>query len=361
MDQKQSKISCKQELKRRNHIKRNGKINILHITLYLEIGGLETLVVEMCRHIDREKFNLSVLCLIEFDPAYKKQLEKIGISVNLIEKHGPFDFKFFLKIIKFITREGVDIIHSHSGCFFNAAMCAFFAKTKGIIYTAHGMPVETGMQSRIEDFIAAAITDRIVAVSEEIKEHMSQLFPTQKKKIMLIINGVDTGLYSPSVDSDKLNELKTDHNIPLEKVIIGTVGRIEDVKNYQMLIRSFAGLLRNNPNRIHLIFIGDGSERENLEKMSDKLGVRNNISFLGIQYELYNIVPMIDIFVLSSLTEGTSVSLLEAQSCGIPAVVTNVEMRSQMHHNARSMVLNNYNINSMVNSYEKLYELMMAS
>jgi glycosyltransferase involved in cell wall biosynthesis len=364
--------------------------------LFLEIGGLETLVMELCKHIDRDKFNVNVLCLCGYDPIYREELRKIGVPVFLIKKDGPLDFFFLRKIINLIKQEQINVIHSHSGCFFNAAVSAYFAKKARLVYTAHGMPVETGWKAEIEDKIAAGISTKLVAVSEEIKAHLIKLFPAQRKKIVSITNGVDTELFSPIDDIKKIEQIKERYGISSEKTIIGTVGRLEGVKNYQMLIRSFAKLIEKYPDEIHLVFIGDGSERGVLEHLTHKLRVKGKVSFLGIQYELQNIIPMLSVFVLSSLSEGTSVSLLEAQSCGVPAVVTGVggnvrivrdghngflcrvndysEMAVRierllydkylmmtMRHNARTMVLENYNLYSMVNSYEQLYETVFSA
>ncbi len=381
-------------MKQNKHSPGKNKINVMHVVLYLEIGGLETLVMELCKHINKEKFNVSVLCLCGCDGAYRRRLEKLGVPVFLIVKKSRFDILFFLKIMKTFKQEKIDIIHSHSGCFFNAAISAYFANIKRVIYTAHGMPVETGLQADIENKIASYITSKMVAVSGEIKEYLMQLRPSQKNKVMLVINGVDTERFSPNHDHGRLIEFKKIHGIPLKKDVVGSVGRLEPVKNYQMLIHAFAKLMLRYPDNAYLVFIGEGREKENLIKLSENLGVRDNISFLGGQSELQNIYSIIDIFVLPSLTEGTSVSLLEAQSCGIPAIVTNVGENGsiikngyngyvcnvnddidmaekierlltdktvirEMGDNARSTVIKKYKIGLMVNSYEKLYEETM--
>lgn len=302
----------------------NKKIHILHVVLTLDIGGLESLVMEMSRRIDKKKFTVSVLCLQYVDSQYKNEMERGGIPVYLIKKKGKLDFSFIAKIRKLLKEQQIDVLHSHSGCFFNAALASFFTGVAGVIYTAHGMPVEYGIKASLENAIAACLTTKLVAVSEEIKIHLESCYPFARRKIELIINGVDTEKFKPVSDEGDAASIRKQHGIPLNALVVGSVGRLEPVKNYQMLVRSFALANHNAQKPLHLVFIGDGGEQNTLVNLSRELGLEGNVSFLGMQYNLHLLVPMLDIFVLSSLSEGTSISLLESQSAGIPAVVTNV-------------------------------------
>lgn len=367
------------------------KINVLQVVLEIGRAGLEILVVELCKRLDRDKYNVSILCFYSCTPEFEEELDREGIDVYVINRKGTYDIGFFLKIIKLMKEKEIDIVHSHSGCFFNASICAYLAKIGGVIFTAHGMPVETGFQARTEDKIAAYMSDRIVAVSDEIENEMLRQFPSRKDKIIQVTNGVDTERFSPHRESMNVIDIKKAYNIPHDKRVIGTVGRLEEVKNYEMLIRSFARLYDMGPKNIHLVFIGDGYERKKLERLAGDLDLSEHVSFLGVQTDMKSLLSIVDIFALSSLTEGTSVALLEAQSCGIPAVVTRVggndrvikegingylcelhnvdEMADKMYAilsnstlmddmriNARSVVEERFNISSMVSSYEKIYD-----
>jgi len=302
----------------------NKKIHILHVVLTLDIGGLESLVMAMSRRIDKKKFTVSVLCLQYVDSQYKNEMERGGIPVYLIKKKGKLDFSFIAKIRKLLKEQQVDVLHSHSGCFFNAALASLFTGVAGVIYTAHGMPVEYGIKASLENAIAACLTTKLVAVSEEIKIHLESCYPFARRKIELIINGVDTEKFRPFPEKRDGNLIKKMHGIPLDALVIGSVGRLESIKNYQMLVRSFALICNNIKKCLCLVFIGEGSERENLIRLSRDLGLEGQVKFLGMQYNLHRLTPVLDIFILSSLSEGTSVALLESQAAGVPAVVTAV-------------------------------------
>lgn len=371
------------------------KIRLLHITLWLSPGGLERLIVEMCKKIDLTRFDVQVLCLIEYDLQFKMTLERLGIKVHLIKRRGRFDYSFFLKAMHFIKRGEFDIVHAYSGCFFNSAIFTHFTRGCKTVYTAHGMQLSFDLKSRIEDRIASALIDKLIAVSNEIHVDLMKRFPSQSIKIMLILNGVNTDTFRPRNDLDSINNDKKYYNIPQEKTIIGTVGRLDPIKNYGCLVKAFS-ILNNYNNSTHLIFVGDGSERFILNDLVKKEGLERDVTFLGIQYDIHKILPLFDVFTLSSLTEGTSISLLEAQSCGIPSVVTDVggnrkiiknsyngflckvnddediakkihiilnhrQMARKMGENAREMVLNNFSLSSTVRNYEKLYEVLAPS
>ena len=371
------------------------KFNILQVTGYLEMGVLETLIVEICKSINREKFNIQVLCLIHYDLIYKENLNRKGIPVYLMRKNGRLDLSFFRKFINFIKDKKIDLIHTHSGCLFNSAICGQLSGLKGIIYTAHGLPIKTDLKSTIEDTIASLMVDRIIAVSDEIKDDLRKRLPLSQNKISLISNGVDTTIFLPVQDQNTINEVKKTYQIPLDKKIIGTVGRLEKIKNYDMLIQCFRKVIENYGYIAHLVFIGDGSERESLKALVRKLDLIENISFLGTQYNLYNIITIFDIFTISSFSEGMSIALLEAQSCGIPAVVTNVggnskiiknnhngflcqsnnpddmyrkismllddsHIQKKLGQNARNTVVNHFDLHVMVRSYEDIYQKILS-
>lgn len=113
-------------------------------------------------------------------------------------------------------------------------------------------------------------------------------------------------------------------SIAKDSLVVGAVGRLVPIKNHIMLLHSFSLLLKKTELKVHLLIVGDGSEREHLEAIACDLGISRFVSFLGVRDDISVLLDAIDIFTLTSLTEGVSISLLEAQAKGIPAVVTDV-------------------------------------
>lgn len=368
----------------------NNKIHVVHITQYLEIGGLESFIVEFCRKMDTTVFTASVLCLNGYDSVYQKALEKCGVTVHLIKKSHTYDFLFLLRAAAFLKNIQADIVHTHGGCFFYSSLIARCARVKRLVYTVHGMPVTSGLQARVEEYVTCAMTDRIVAVSDEIADDLGSRQAVAAQKIDVIINGIDPEKYRPIEDPKDMAACKAAYGLPAGKKIIGSVGRLEAVKNYPLLLNAFAELIRIGRDELHLVLVGSGREDTELKRVADELKIEDNVTFLGMQYDVQNIYPLFDVFVLSSLTEGTSLSLLEAQSCGVPAVVTDVggnsgivrngvngflspsgdhvamaahleyiltndTARFEMKQRARAEIMDRFDITAMVKKYQDIY------
>lgn len=307
-----------------------GKIHIVHITQHLEIGGLESFIVEFCRKLDKDAFTATVLCLNGYDDLYKKSLNDSGVAVHLFKKRHKYDHMFLWRAASFLKSIQADIVHSHGGCFLYSSLIGKFAGVKGLVYTVHGLPVTSGLQARLEEFFSCAMTDRIVAVSDEIAADLKSRQTGAAHKVDVIINGIDTDRYRPIEEKQVITDYKSAYGLPKDRRIIGAVGRLEKIKNFPLLLNAFADLVHSGHHDCHLVLIGSGRESGSLKSLAEKSGVTDRVSFMGMQYDLHRIYPLFDVFVLPSFTEGTSLSLLEAQACGVPAVVTDVGGNSRI-------------------------------
>lgn len=375
----------------------------MHASLFLKMGGLESIIMDIAKNLDTSRFKMSILCLSSFDDKYKKVLDGLGINLFHFRRQRTFDYAYFSTFVRLLKSENVDILHAHSGCIFNSSLCAKMSSTKAFVYTEHGLPIydsglpmNAGIKARLEDKFAAWTAKRIFAVSDEIRAGMKERFPGSMDKVRIVTNGVDTDRYKPEKETDVQYKLRERFSIDREKILIGSVGRLVPIKNYESLIKAYARLVEKKINNIHLILIGDGVERERLEACATENGIREHVTFAGVQYDIHELLPGLDVFVLPSWTEGTSISLLEAQSCGVPAVVSNVGgnpkiisggvngllfepgnsgemadkletlvndpvLRSKMGQAGRSFVEQNHSVLKMVREYEQSYLELLES
>lgn len=367
-----------------------GKLRILHVTLYVDIGGLEKIIFEMGNFFVEQGHEIEVLCLREINHDYLKNLDGEKIPIHLIRKKNRFDLLYHYKVANFIRKRKFDVVHAHSGCFWDAAVFSLFAGVNKYIFTAHGLPIKNGIKSRLEDIIAGFRADHIIAVSAEIEQTMKQSLFLCNKKIITIINGINTDVYSAIKVENEKERLLQKYQLPLNHLRVGTVGRFAPEKNYQMLLKAFSHLLGNSNKKIALLMVGSGRMEKELKKLAIDLGIEKEVYFMGVQHKIHEILPLLDVFVLSSLTEGTSISLLEAQSCCVPAVVTDVggngfviedgksgllcrvddvhamvdclnkflenrEFAFQCGRNGRKRIKNIFSLNVMASKYEQLY------
>jgi glycosyltransferase involved in cell wall biosynthesis len=270
--------------------------------------------------IDKNKFNVSVCCIDRLGGFYESLIES-GIRVDLIQKNQKhFDFSFFLKLSKYLKKNNIHIIHIHSGAFFHGSLAGAFAKTQGIIYTEHGRHYIEPKLIFLLDHISAFFADKIITVSPNLEKHLIEKIKLPPKKIKTVINGVNTNRFIPR---EKSMELLNEFGISANSKIVGSVGRLAQIKDYGTLIKAYKRVVVKIPES-RLILVGEGPCENKLRDLANGLGISDSVVFLGNRSDIPHILNLFNVFVLPSLREGTSLSLLEAMASGVPTVVTNV-------------------------------------
>jgi glycosyltransferase involved in cell wall biosynthesis len=296
------------------------KINLLHLILSLETGGMERFVYENCLEMDKGRFNVSVCCIDRFGGFYRDLVES-GIKVDLIQKNQKhFDLFFPLKLKKYLKYNDIHVLHIHSGAFFHGSVAGYLAKTPVVVYTEHGRHMVEPKIIFILDKISCFFTDKIVTVSPDLEKHLVEKIKLPANKIITIVNGVNTRYFVPR---EKSKKLLTELGIEPESKIIGSVGRLAEIKDYFTLIKSCKIIKEEIPN-FRLLLVGEGPCEKGLKDLAVELGISDLIVFAGNRSDIPQILNLFDVFVLPSLLEGTSLSLLEAMASGVPSVVTNV-------------------------------------
>lgn len=296
------------------------RINVLHLLLSLETGGMERFVYEHCLEIDKDQFNVSVCCIDRLGGFYES-LNNNGVKVDLLQKNQKhFDFIFPLQLSKYLKNRKIHILHIHSGAFFHGSVAGFLARTPGIIYTEHGRHLVEPKIIFALDKISSVFTHKIITVSPDLANHLIEKIKLPSNKIVTIINGVNTNCFMPR---DKSNILLTELGIEADYKIIGTVGRLAFVKDQLTLIKSFSKIIEKIP-KSKLVLVGSGPCEEDLRAHVKEFGLCRAVIFTGNRTDIPEILNLFDVFVLPSLLEGTSLSLLEAMASGVPSVVTNV-------------------------------------
>ncbi len=297
------------------------RIRVLHIVQNLNFGGMERIIAELARRTDSSAFEVHVLAL-QYVGYFGENLERYA-TVHL---HPPMSRWSMIRpsaLAASIKSINPHVAHLHSGVWFKAARAAAIAGVPHVIYTDHGRQNPDPFIYRTLDRFAAGKTDIVVAVSEKLEQDMRK-FISGDVDLRVVANGVDTDLYAPTkVERTLPAEIGFDANRP----IIGSVGRLEAIKGYEVMVDSFAKLLASYPSiqpKPFLVLIGDGSQRLSLEKQAQSLGISDHIAFLGWRSDIESLLHQFDLFSMSSHSEGTSVSLLESMSAGLCPVVTDV-------------------------------------
>lgn len=284
-------------------------MNVLHVVNSLEIGGLEKFVVDLTNQIT--EVDHFVVCLT----ARGGYFYDISGECFYLDNPPGLTFSSILKIKKIIQKKSIDIVHTHNqGPQFYGSIAGKLAG-KAVIHTKHGQNQVKSGRRYILDRISSFFTDKIVTVSNDSKEICVGRLNIPEEKVVTILNGVDINAYQCLKDRPQLNAA--------EPVVIGTVARLAPEKNHKCLLDACSKLSEQGVD-FHLKIVGDGALMNELIAQSEKLGLQDKVCFEGIRTDIPSVMNEFDIFVLPSLTEGVSLTLLEAMACELPVIATAV-------------------------------------
>lgn len=294
---------------------------VLHIVLDLEAGGLERVVADLIRRTDPVRFDLNLLALQHLG-RYAEGLEKWA-TLDVAKPMSRWSLLRPRSLAVAIGRITPNVVHTHSGVWFKAALASRMAGVPRLIHTDHGRQHPDPWSDRFQDGIAARWTDTVVAVSEPLRAQLEKTVVPAGTTLVTIPNGVDTDAFCPRPDTGTLRrELGVDASVP----VIGSLGRLSHIKGYDVMIEAYAILLaehRSDPPPI-LVIAGEGEEQDALRSLTAARGVSSGVRFLGWRKDVEDFHSALSLFTLSSRSEGTSISILEAMSAGLCPVVTNV-------------------------------------
>ncbi len=298
------------------------RIRVLQIIQNLIYGGMERLLADIVLRADPSRFEPHVMAL-QYLGRFADGLSKVA-TVHLAEPMGRASLLWPRKLTEHIGRIAPDVVHTHTGVWYKATLAARRAGVPFLIHTEHGREHPDPWFARVQDGLASRQTDVVVAVSEVLARQLKKSVVRDRAPIRVVMNGVDTELHRPRADSGCIRAAL---DIPFGAPVIGSIGRLEYIKGYDVMVEGFARLLAlwpaGKPAPL-LLVVGEGGQRTTLEARVATLGVERSVRFLGWRDDVQELHATFSLFTMSSRSEGTSVSLLEAMSAGLCPVVTDV-------------------------------------
>lgn len=325
---------------------------VLHITFDMGIGGTEQVIRQLINNLDSSAFQCEIACIDGKIGPVGTQLAEQGIPLHSHTRQAGLDWGLIRWLRHLIKSRNIDIVHAHQYSPYSYAWFAHWGLGVKLIFTEHGRfhPDRHRTKARFINPLIAHTTDHIVAISSATKDALAEYEYLPKNKIRVIYNGI-AGLRP---NQQQIDTLRDSLGIHRNDRVIGTVARLDPVKNHPLMIKATQTLIEQG-HPVKLLIVGDGPERESLEKLTEQLHLKDAVLFTGFQNQPAEYLALLDIFLLPSFTEGTSITLLEAMSLGIPAVATRVGGTPEIVEDEETGILiESDNLPGFVNSVSRL-------
>ena len=278
------------------------------------------LVVHVARGLRREGIEVFVGCL-DVLGGLGEEIQREGFPVEVYGRKPGLDLGLPGRIARSVKKWGIDLVHAHQyTCFVYGALSKLRTR-RPLIFTEHGRfyPDVPSLRRRLFNALFSRFCDRITAVSGGVRKSLSEIEGFDPQAIEVIYNGIDPKRFAACTKAEARREL----DVPAGARIVGTVGRLDPIKNQTLLIRAFDRLRRELPDAL-LLVVGDGPEGARLRDLAEEKGLDGSVRFLGERRDIERILPAFDVFALSSLSEGTPMTLLEAMASSTAIVSTAV-------------------------------------
>ncbi len=372
------------------------RIRIMHVLDNLGKGGLENGLANLIENLDPGRYE-HVVCAVRSLGPNAERVQAAGARVMCLEKRAGFRLQV-LSLARVIQDVRPDVVHSRNWSAIEAVIAARWANCRGVIHGEHGLEADTSAREpwRRSHFrrLVFELAHRVLSVSGQLRDLHSKRTGFPARRITVIHNGVDSERYRP--DELVRARVRAEFGIPERQFCIGCVGNLTPVKDYLTTLKG-VGAFDASGGDWRLIVIGEGSERSSLvEFVRANPQLQHRVTFLGLSHRVAEFLAAVDVYLLSSMIEGISNSLLEAMASGLPVVATAVggnpevlthgesgllfpagdfhrlaeilrnlqdrrELRMMLGRQARRRVCEEFSIGSMVRRYEEVYEGLTAT
>jgi glycosyltransferase involved in cell wall biosynthesis len=282
-------------------------LRVCHVSLTLKTGGLERILADLYRHHDRNACEPEFVAIHDVG-RFADQIRDEGGIVHRLRPAGRWGQ--IEQMRRLFHEQGYDVVHTHNSYpHIYGTIAARLARVPVVVNTRHGQRAGHGWKSRLQFRLASRLVDRIVAVSDDAAHLCIDVDRIDRRKVVRVWNGIDLTDFAFSG--------------PILDPVAITVARLSAEKDFPTLIRSVSQVISRIP-EFRLKIVGDGPERSSLEQLTSNLGVSRHVEWLGERTDIPELLRDAGFFVSSSLTEGISLTLLEAMAVGLPIIATAV-------------------------------------
>lgn len=372
---------------------------IAHVLYRLDTGGMERIALSIINRT-HEHYRHALICLAGYG-ALRNEIADAGVPCLSLDKRPGKDPGCYLRLWRALRMLRPNLVQTYNIGALDAAPIARLAGVSQVVHAEHGRdvtdPLGSNRKYRLMRRWLQPLITRYVAVSDDLQCWLRDEVGIAPSKIVCILNGIDTSMHAPNAGAHQARPLLGTF-APTGTLLIGSVGRLDAVKDQAGLIEAFRVLCDSNPTtalRLRLAIVGEGGKREDLERQIERTHLGNQVRLLGNREDVAALLAECDVFALSSLAEGIPLTILEAMAAGLPVVATHVggvgevivddvtgtlvppsdpaalaaalgryvqdqDLRQRHGRAGRARVEAKFSLSAMVSAYTDLYDALLA-
>lgn len=293
-------------------------LRLLQVVTYMGRGGLETMIMNYYRNIDRSKIQFDFLVHRQEEAAYDKEILSLGGHIYRMPVLNPFSKAYFSSLDSFFKKHRYNIVHSHLDCM--SAYPLKIAQKNGVsVRIAHS---HNKSQDKNLKYPIKLLSKRL------IPKYATHLFACGKEAGYWMFNGKPYTILNNAIDAQMYtyneqirNEVREELNLTNDNFVIGHVGRFNPQKNHGFIIDVFNAVYKRDKNA-RLVLVGSGDGQQAIEDKVKSLGLSDSVLFLGSRGDVNRVLQAMDVFLFPSLYEGLPLSIIEAQAAGLPCIIS---------------------------------------
>ncbi len=301
---------------------------VVHVIHHLVIGGLENGLVNLINRMPPDRYRHAIICMKAYSD-FRNRIENPETEVFALNRKDGGDWNARLRLFNLIRRLNPAIVHSRGISGLDSMLPALLCGVSARIHGEHGRDMDdldgNNRKGQWLRRVHRPLVSHYVALSKDLESYLETKIGVPKRRITQIYNGVDFRNFQPNKSGrEKIAENRFGED---DSFIIGTVGRMQEVKDQVNLTKAFillASMIPEKKKNLRLLMVGDGPLRSQCEALLDQAGLRDQAWLPGARDDIPDLMRSMDVFVLPSLAEGISNTILEAMACGIPVVATRV-------------------------------------
>lgn len=301
---------------------------VVHLVQQLDVGGLENGLINLIEHMPADRYRHAIVCLKDFS-AYHAHIQSRGVEIISLNKREGKDFGHYLRLFRTLRALQPDLIHTRNVHGIEGQLVAALAGVKLRVHGEHGREMNDlygrRLKYRLLRRLLRPLIGRFIAVSSDLEHWLIDSVGAEPDRVARISNGVDSIQFHPRLGPAAA--VGPAGFMQDNAFVIGSVGRMDEVKDYPTLVEAFLRLVASpHPahQRMRLLIVGAGAQRGQCLDMLVRAGAVHRAWLPGERTDIAQLMRAMDLFVLPSLAEGSSNTILEAMASGLPVVATAV-------------------------------------